>query len=156
MYKMNKVKSAEIFSFIQKIFETGGAARITVTGTSMYPFLRDGIDSVELSKTELKLIKRGDIVLAYHKTGEYVLHRIWKNDMDKFYMVGDAQTWIDGPYLPDQLIAAVLRIWRKDKEVSCNSALWRLFVVTWLILRPFRGKIFFVGRKIRKLIRKFF
>lgn len=154
MYKVNRIKSAVIFPFVQEIFETGGKARITVTGTSMYPFLRDGIDSVELSKTDIRWIRRGDIVLARRDDGAYVLHRVWSRDMDAFYMVGDAQMWIDGPYRSDQLIAAVHRLWRKEREVSCKAITWRVLTTIWLWIRPFRGIVARVGGKFKRLVKR--
>ena len=70
---------------------------------SMYPFLREDKDKVELAMTSFSCIKKGDVVLIKRESGEYVLHRVLKKSMDHFYIVGDAQQWIEGPLLPEQL-----------------------------------------------------
>lgn len=132
------VKAADMFPLVQEIFENGGSARITVTGMSMYPFLRDGKDSVELAKTDFSKIRRGDIVLALRNNGQYFLHRIYKKNEDSFFMMGDAQTWIDGPYMPNQLIAIVTKIWRQDKIIECSSFGWRVISNIWRLLKPVR------------------
>lgn len=138
MSEVKLVKAAVMFPLVQEIFEKGGSARITVTGMSMYPFLREGKDSVELSKTDFSKIRRGNIVLALRNNGQYFLHRIYKKTEDSFYMMGDAQTWIDGPYMPSQLIAIVTKIWRRDKVIECSSIGWRVCSSIWHILKPVR------------------
>lgn len=157
MPEERRVKSAEMFPLVQEIFDNGGSARIIVTGMSMYPFLSENRDSVELIKSNFSDIKRGDIVLALRDSGQYFLHRIWRKKTDSFYLVGDAQTWIDGPYRPDQLIAFVRKVWRKERVIDCSSLWWRITGTAWLLLRPFRGyilRIFSGLRKIVKILRK--
>jgi len=73
-----KVKSSAIFPVITELLDSGQTARITVTGNSMYPFLRAGRDSVELSKASFQEINRGDIVLIKRTNGIYILHRVIK------------------------------------------------------------------------------
>ncbi|HEX9059437.1 MAG TPA: S24/S26 family peptidase, partial [Clostridia bacterium] len=121
-----KVKTNILIPFIETLLEEKKMACITVTGMSMYPFLRETIDRVELSRADFGSMKVGDIVLARRLNGEYVLHRVWGKTSDSFYMVGDAQTWIDGPYSKEQLVAASNAIWRGNRRIDCSKLWWRI------------------------------
>lgn len=153
MCEIRKVKAASLFPLISELFEYGKNSRISVSGGSMYPFLRDRIDSVELTKGRFEQLALGDIVLIQRTDGRYVLHRIYRKKKDCFFMVGDAQQWIEGPLYPEQLLAVVTAIWRKDKRIACSNMWWRLLSWLWLFLRPFRYSILKVYRKIRKLLK---
>lgn len=91
-------------------------AECVVTGMSMYPFLRENIDSVELSKANISNIRRGDIVMILRDSNVYVMHRVIKVEESCFYMVGDAQEDIEGPLRYDQVFVKVTSVWRKDKK----------------------------------------
>jgi signal peptidase I len=151
MCELRYVKVKMIIPIIKQVLTEGNRTRITVTGLSMYPFLREFIDSVELSTSTFEHIRYGDIVLIERKTGEYVLHRVLKKDKDCFYMVGDAQQWIEGPLYPDQLIAVVTAVYRKDKRIECSNLWWRLLCLTWLKLLPFRHLFIRAYRLLRKI-----
>ena len=154
--KTKLVKAAELFSLTSEILAQGGHAWITVTGMSMYPFLREAIDSVELSKASFASIKKGDIVLIKRMNGAFVLHRVFRKKKDCFYMVGDAQQSVEGPVLPEQLQAVVTKIKRKERTINCDNLLLRACVSLWMIVVPIRYKIFKVFRVSKKLIRKVF
>jgi len=136
-----KVKSSAIFPVITELLDSGQTARITVTGNSMYPFLRAGRDSVELSKASFQEINRGDIVLIKRTNGIYILHRVIKKPKILF-MVGGAQQWIEGPLYPEQLVAKVKSVRRKNREIPCTNDTWVFLSRVWLRLRIFRYKTF--------------
>ena len=152
MGEVKKIKAVEIFTLVSEIIAQGQSTRIGVTGTSMYPFLRDSVDSVEFSRADFNALARGDIVLIRRTDGAYVMHRIIKASEQNIYIIGDAQQWIEGPIYPDQLIAVVSAVWRKDNRILCSSWWWKIMSEVWLILRPFRNLIFRVYGKARKLI----
>lgn len=152
MREVRKVKAVTIFPFVEEIVERGQNAKILVTGSSMWPFLRDGIDSVEFIKRDFASLVRGDIVLIRRVSGLYVMHRVYKKNREHFFMVGDAQQWLEGPLEPSQIVAVVSAIWRKNKRISCSNFLWRFLSASWLLLRPFRYLIFKIYRKLRKII----
>lgn len=81
--------------------------------------------------------------------GHYVMHRIIRKANDCFFIVGDAQQWIEGPLFPEQLVAVVSVIWRKDKRISCINSWWRLLSRLWLYLRPFRHFLLRAKKKIK-------
>jgi hypothetical protein len=154
--ELKVVKAAELFSLANEILERGGRTWVTVTGMSMFPFLAEYRDSVELSKTDFSQIKKRQIVLIRRANGYYVLHRVLKVKPDCFYMVGDAQQWIEGPLKPEQLQAVVTRINRKGRIIPCTNLLLRFCVFIWVLLIPFRGRILYVLRKMRRIGRTLF
>ncbi|MEN6325885.1 MAG: S24/S26 family peptidase [Syntrophomonas sp.] len=145
-----KIKATCLFPLICEIISYGRSARLPVTGSSMYPFLRDGIDSVELTKNNFRSLSRGDIVLICRNDGTYVMHRVLQKKIDCFFIVGDAQQWIEGPLFPGQLVAIVTAIWRKDKRILCTHPLWKILSEIWLLLRPYRRTVLNVYRIIRR------
>ena len=154
--KVNRIKSEALFPVIIELIKNNQRARLTVTGNSMSPFLKEGRDTVEFSAVDFSQIHRGDIVLIKRKCGYYVMHRVYKKAKDSFYMVGDAQQWIEGPLYPEQLIAIVTKVWRKGREIDCNNVIWKLLSHIWLILRRFRYLIFGVYARVKRIRNKFF
>lgn len=151
MPEVKRVKSASIFPLISEIIQQGQSIRIIVSGDSMYPLLRDGIDSVELTKGSFEGLSCGDIVMIQRTNGQYIMHRVIRKEADCFYMVGDAQQWIEGPLYPNQLVAVVTALWRKDTHISCSNPILRVYSVTWLFLRPYRYFILRVYKKLLKI-----
>jgi len=149
MQKLKLVKSERIFPIIKEILDEDKSTRITVTGMSMYPFLRENIDSVELSKANLSNIRRGDIVMILRDSNVYVMHRVIKVEENCFYMVGDAQQDIEGPLRYDQIFAKITSVWRKDKKIDVSNVWWNFFSNLWMILLPFRSNIITSYRRLR-------
>lgn len=150
MYEIIKFKATNMFSLISEIIENGQNTKIPVSGDSMNPFLRDGIDSVEFSRGSFEQISWGDIVVIKRSNGSFIMHRIYRKEIDCFFIVGDAQQWIEGPLYPEQLVAVVPTIWRKDKCIPCSNRWWRLLSGLWLLLRPLRYSILRVQRKLQR------
>ncbi len=149
-----KVKTNILIPFIETLLSEKQMACITVTGMSMYPFLREVIDRVELSPADFDNVRKGDIVLAHRLSGEYVLHRVCRKSEDSFYMVGDAQTWIDGPYSKEQLIAVSKAVWRRDRRIDCEKLWWRTAAYVWMLLRPIRPLITKFYRQVKLFLPK--
>ncbi|MEQ8154198.1 MAG: S24/S26 family peptidase [Clostridiaceae bacterium] len=154
MQKLKRVKSENIFPVIKELLDKDKSVRITVTGMSMHPFLRENIDSVELLKAKPSDIRKGDIVMILRDSNVYVMHRVIKIEENWFYMVGDAQQSIEGPLRYDQIFAKVISVWRKDKKIDCSNLWWKFLSNLWMILLPFRSCIIksFVQFKHRYLL----
>jgi len=138
MIDLRIVKSKELFSVAKTIFNKNCALRIKVTGSSMFPFLRDTLDSVELTSIDFQIINRYDLVVILRENGQYVLHRVIQKQKNSFFINGDAQQFIEGPLIPNQLIAVVTSIKRGKKWISCSNAWWILLSRIWVFLLPCR------------------
>lgn len=135
MHKVKLVKAEDLFPYVKELLKQEVRVRITVTGMSMYPFLRGNKDSVELVQTCFKDIKLGDIVLIRRDNGDYILHRVIKKDSSSFYIMGDAQKWMEGPLFPEQLQAKVSAIWRGAFRIEGSNFLLKLSTGIWCRLK---------------------
>lgn len=155
MHNIKTVKSDEFFPAIQELLQNNHTVRIIVVGISMMPFLRENIDSVELSVADFNELHFGQIPLIKRMNGQYILHRLVYKKKNCFYISGDAQNWIEGPVMPDQLIAVVTRIWRNDKPISPSSFLWQSLSFIWWLRLPARYILLYpvkwIIRRISKL-----
>lgn len=154
MCEVKKIKSEELFPIIKEILASGGKAWITVTGMSMFPFLREDKDCVELCTTSIDSIKRGDIVLIKRVSGEYILHRVHHKKKEYFYIVGDAQQLIEGPLKPEQLVAVVTAVKRKKHQFTCQNMVWKILAGIWINIIPLRHFILKGIRFLAKVRRR--
>ncbi|MGB8454368.1 MAG: S24/S26 family peptidase [Anaerocolumna sp.] len=152
MFEVRLIKTNSIIPAAEELLNGGQRVRITVTGMSMYPFLRGNKDRVELVRTNFSEIKRGDIVLAVRENKQYVLHRVIKKKKNYVYINGDAQQWCEGPIYPEQIIARVIAIWRLDNCIPCSGKGWKALTSFWRILFPFRYLIIKSYRQMRKVL----
>jgi signal peptidase I len=152
MYNVKTIESAVLFPFINEFFQNQQNVRITVTGNSMRPFLREELDSVELSSSAFSDLYFGQIVLIKRKTGEYILHRIVFKKKNCFYISGDAQIWIEGPLFPEQLVAGVTKIWRKNKPLLPDNLPLKLLYCFWWLRLPIKLIITRLHIVIKKII----
>lgn len=137
--------------------EPGQTLRIKPEGSSMCPLFWGGRDEVFIVPPVFPL-KKGEIALFFrHQDEKYIIHRVWKivknNDIVRYYMLGDNQTEPEGPISEEDIHAVASHIKRKGHMIDCKkSILYRLYVHTWLFLRPMRpflGKIISFIRKHR-------
>lgn len=161
MCEIRNIKSEIMFPVIEEIMNKGVRVRITVTGMSMYPFLRENKDSVELSEIDFARIRIGDILLIQMESGQYILHRVIRKKRRSFYLNGDAQKTIEGPLKPEQIIAKAEAVWRENRYIACSDIRWRILSFLWRMLFPVRYLIIqiywkisrsFIGNYIRRII----
>lgn len=153
MSKVKSIKSEELFPAICELLQNNQRVRITVTGDSMMPFLREDTDSVELSAVSFEDLRLGQILLIKRTCGKYILHRLVYKKKDCFYIAGDAQSWVEGPLYPGQLIAVVSNIWRGDRLVSQSSIFHHLLSCLWWLRLPIRYVLLKIYRFLRQQYR---
>lgn len=121
-----------------ELVRQGESVTLTVTGSSMAPFLIHGRDQVCFRQPEGPL-KRGDIAFFQRRTGAYILHRIFRVDENgAYYLVGDGQQVIEGPIAPEQVFGVVTGVCRKGRWIGPEDFWWRFFAGPWLTLLPVR------------------
>ena len=129
---------SDMSPLITELLDSGKYVNLAVTGNSMYPFLREHIDSVLLEKVPPRGLRIGDIVLARKPDGRYVLHRVMKQRGGTFYLLGDAQTMPEGPFDRERVMAVVKGVKRRERLIYTSSRSWRLLSTIWLIIYPAR------------------
>lgn len=138
---------------LEEILESGQSIQIKPQGYSMYPLIVQGRDEVVISPVEdVRLLKKGDVVLYRRDGSILVLHRICRHDSTGFYMVGDNQKEIEGPLRDDQIKGILTAIIRRGRYIRTSNPLYRFLFGIWLFLRPVRPAI---ARTVAAVKRKF-
>lgn len=125
--------------------QRGAHARLTVSGSSMLPFMRQG-DVVELAPVAA-MPQNGALVLLRRDEGTYVLHRVVRVSTDRFWLLGDAQTVCEGPFTQRHIVANIVAAWRGGTAIVLRPPTWRL----WYWLRPLRPALLRWGARVRRL-----
>ena len=136
-FKHNVASPEEIMEPLLSLLDEVEAVPLVISGNSMTPFLVHRRDTVYLSKPDRPL-KKGDMVLYQRDNGAYILHRIFKTDLNSYTMVGDAQTVLEYGIRNDQIRAVVTAVRRKGKLIQRGSFWWDFFEKVWISMVPFR------------------
>lgn len=136
MYR-RRVDTKEYVDVLRGLTEEGKEVSMLVAGSSMNPFLIHYRDTIFFSKPQRPL-RRGDMVFYQRESGQYVMHRILRVKPEGLYIVGDAQTEIEGPVRPEQVFAVITRVKRKGKMIGPDDFWWKFFEGPWLCLLPLR------------------
>lgn len=134
------VDTNEYVSVLRELAEEGRVVSMLVVGSSMSPFLCHKRDYIYFTKPDREL-RRGDMVFYQRDTGQYVMHRIYKRKKDDYYMVGDAQTQIEGPLRGDQIFARIIKVKRKGRIIEPGNFWWEFFEHVWIRIIPLRKVI---------------
>lgn len=138
--EMNK-RTVDIHTYVpvlRELIEQGKEVSLTITGSSMSPFLAHGRDQILIERPKDKL-KKGDMAFYQRDNGAYVMHRICKvGDGDVYWFVGDAQTLIEGPVYRNQIFGSIKAVKRKGKWLQPKSFWWEFFRTFWLWIIPIR------------------
>ena len=136
---------------IEEMLKSGCPFPLTVTGTSMAPFLKNGRDTVWL--VPYTGARRGKIIFFRRSDGSFVLHRIRKIRADGTLTVnGDSQRWMES-VTPGQIAAEVSAITHRGKKRDASSFLIRLRDTLWYPTRPFRPALVKCSSAVKRLIR---
>lgn len=135
-----------VLSVLRERIKSGKTADLTVTGSSMTPFLVSGRDSVELAAIKAEP-EKGDVVFYRRDNGTFVLHRVVKKDKNGFYFAGDSQTFVEGPVRGDQLIAVCVSFCRKGSKITGHEARWIIYDFLWRLVLRFRPVILTAWKK---------
>ena len=134
---VKQVDTREYVSVLRGIAEEGKVVSMLIAGSSMAPFLCHNRDYIYFTKPEREL-RRGDMVFYQRDSGQYVMHRIYRVKPDGYYMVGDAQTQIEGPLRREQIFAVITQVKRAGKMIRAGDFWWEFFEHIWIRIVPAR------------------
>lgn len=134
---VKQVDTREYVSVLRGIAEEGKVVSMLIAGSSMAPFLCHNRDYIYFTKPEREL-RRGDMVFYQRDSGQYVMHRIYRVKPDGYYMVGDAQTQIEGPLRREQIFAVITQVKRDGKMIRPGDFWWEFFEHIWIRIVPAR------------------
>lgn len=144
---MKKVDTNAYISTLRELTEEGREVILLVSGSSMAPFLIHERDYICFKKPDREL-RKGDMVFYQRESGQFVMHRIQKVKPEGYYIVGDAQTKIEGPVKRDQIFALITQVKRKEKWVKPGDFWWEFFEHVWIHMIPVRSIIMSIyGKK---------
>lgn len=138
---------------IEDILKEGRTIQIKPEGYSMYPLFVPGRDEAVIDPVYGKRLRRGDVVLYRRKNSILVLHRIYKCDGEKFYMVGDNQKEVEGPLERECIRGVLAGVVRKGKYFPVSDPLYKILSGVWLFLRPVRPILSGTAAKIKRFIK---
>lgn len=147
------VDTREYVSVLREIAESGKIVSLRIAGSSMSPFLAHGRDYIYFTKPDREP-RTGDMVFYQRKNGQYVMHRIYKKKPEGYYIVGDAQTEIEGPVDRGQIFALIIKVKRKDRIIRPGDFWWEFFEHVWIRMIPLRRPAVRIYSAVSKLLRR--
>lgn len=140
MEKNKTIKQVDIHEYLPVLIEIlndDKDVNLLISGGSMTPFLVHQRDTIIISKPK-ESFKRGDMVFYQRLNGQYVMHRIHHVKEGMLYIVGDAQTVIEGPVDPKQVFGIIHKAIRKGKLIQKGDFWWDFFEKIWIRMVPLR------------------
>ncbi len=134
---LKQMDTAAYVSMLRELTEQGHEVSMVIAGNSMSPFLVHQRDSIVFRKPDREL-RRGDFVFYQRSSGQYVCPRICKIKPDGYYMVGDAQTVVEGQIQREQIFCLVTGVTRKGKQLAPGDFWWEFFEKFWPRVIPLR------------------
>lgn len=148
MENKKKITLDEIYPVIKETLLSGGTVELPVTGTSMFPLLKAGRDTV-IIKADSKY-NIGDIIFYRRDDGHFVLHRIVGADKNGFILCGDNQTVTEKNVTEKHIIAKAVELHRNGKIISADDPKYMRKVELWIKALPHRKIPLIIMRKLKK------
>lgn len=148
MESKKKITLDEIYPAIKETLLSGGTVELPITGTSMFPLLKAGRDTVIIKADSEYGI--GDIIFYRRDDGHFVLHRIVGTDENGFILCGDNQTHLEKNIENRHIIAKVIEIKRDGKIIKTQDPKYSKYVNFWIKFLPHRRLPLAVMRRIKK------
>ncbi len=115
---------------VHETLQQGGRARMTVSGSSMRPFIRSG-ETVELASVTPGSLVPGMVVLVETTEGRHVLHRVIRVTPQGVFTRGDANFHEEGPFAFDRILAMVTGIVRGDHVRHFDTGIYAVIPRLW-------------------------
>lgn len=147
--------NAALFSEVRSLLAEGRDVTILARGNSMFPFIRDGLDKVQLSAVRSPEeggcgFSTGDILLCETEPGHYVLHRLVRNENGSLTLMGDGNLRGTEQCTAGDVVARAVNIIRPDgTAVSCSGRTEMQRARIWRRLLPFRRILLALWRRLR-------
>ncbi len=142
------VPSRVLMPVIRAALERDQRVRMTINGSSMSPFIRDG-DVVELESVRSRPVL-GDMVLVRRSEDYYVLHRVVRIEGDEFFLRGDAQQHSEGPFTRRDVLGKVIASYHSGRVRDFDRGTWRLAMLIWMRCAPWSLWLFRLAARIRR------
>lgn len=136
-----------LLEYVDSVLDKTRSVVLRCKGNSMLPFMRNGVDSVELVRTSAVAV--GDIVLARIAPACYVMHRVIAVEDGSITMMGDGNLSGTEKAALDDVIAQAVAVIRPDgTRVSLTDAKAMRRAWIWKQLLPVRRVLLAIYRRI--------
>ena len=141
---------------IERILSEEGVYVSSVVGSSMYPMLREGRDTVAITPVSGRL-KKYDVAL--YRVGEkYVLHRVVRVLSDSYVCCGDNCVVLEKGICDGDVVGVLEKVWQGERELDLHSLRYRFYsrrkVLGFLPRKIWRRLYGAISRRIKKLFGK--
>lgn len=144
---MKTIPNDIFFAQVESELSAGRSVIFKVKGNSMYPFLRNGIDSVKLVPVNQPLVKNDVVIFKFN--GNHILHRIIKIDGERYILQGDGVIKTREYCTREDIKGVVTHICRGEGEmIEVTSTKWRTLSVIWLSLSFARRYLLAILRRL--------
>jgi len=145
-----------MFELLDELLSEGKVVRLRIKGSSMLPFLRDGLDQVDLTTPGDAELIPGALVLFKYKDG-FILHRIIRRKGNKLMIIGD-NVYQSKEVVTTEQVTGIVRkiIYPGGRELSTNSLRWKILSACRFVIKPFyrlRQYLIKGGKKILSLLK---
>jgi signal peptidase len=106
-------------------------------GNSMYPFIQEG-NLCRFVHCQTTLLKKGDVILFYTKTGQLIAHRLVSikivNNQRLFELKGDTNLGFDQLIGEDQILGKLVSVQKKHRILTPEgrfARFWGKVIITF-------------------------
>ena len=131
------IPGKDFIPIVENAFSRNQSIRMAAHGDSMTPFIYNG-DIVEIKPLGQR-VQFGDIVLARSGEGEFIIHRVVKNNKSGVKLRGDGLSFFafDGPLPESDIIGLVVRSWHNGNLRAHDQGVWKVMGLLWSVTCPF-------------------
>jgi len=137
---------------LDELIKDGKRVRLTVSGSSMFPFIRNG-DVVEIEGLNSK-IRVGDVLLVRKNEEIYVLHRVVKVEKGRFFLRGDYSSCLEGPFRKEDVVARAVIRYCGGKIYDLSRGWYRLAGMVWARTFPINHHTIRLLLGLKRLFKK--
>ncbi|MEH7495079.1 signal peptidase I [Neobacillus niacini] len=116
------------FLLLKTTIKKDGWLELPSFGNSMYPIIQQG-NLCRFVHCQTTLLKKGDVILFYTKTGQLIAHRLVSikivNNQRIFQLKGDTNLGFDQLIGEDQILGKLVRVQKKHRIVTSEARLAR-------------------------------
>ena len=143
----------EMMPAVCEALSEGYSVELSLSGSSMLPLVREGRDTVILTRLT-RPIRKYDVVLYRRQDSSYVLHRAVHIGGETFSAVGDNQLIVERGIPHSAVIAKLDFVRREGKLIDPNSFMRRRCAELRNFTRPMRHFLVRVKRKLKRMFAK--
>jgi SOS-response transcriptional repressor LexA len=134
-----------LLSQVCKLLGEGKEIMLRAKGNSMFPFIRDSIDTIVLMPLKNDVLE-GDIVLALTSDGRYLVHRVLAMSGECVTLMGDGNIGQKESCKMADIHGRAIAVERKGKRISLISPRAKSAMRLWRMLLPVRRYLLAIYR----------